>query len=106
MTTPHDNTTPVGPPPRIVIDHRYRPRLCAASDCSLPPHVRWRVLRGGMLFGQYRRTGDALDLCDSHEREAADVCDAEWDDDPVLPMQRGSQSDGVRSVTVSEGGNA
>ncbi len=99
MTTPHD--TSVFPTPRIAIDHRYRPRLCAAPDCPVPPHVRWRVVRGGHLFGMYRRTDDFLDLCDSHEREAAGVCGADWDDEPLLPAQRrGETADDAQSVTV------
>ncbi len=98
MTAPRDTTTPA---PRITIDHRYRPRLCAGPDCQLPPHVRWRVTRGGHLFGMYRRTGDVLDLCDTHERVAADLCGADWDDEPLLPTQRrGAEAEGARSVTV------
>lgn len=84
-------THPDGPPPAIVISHRYQPRLCAAPDCTLPPHVRWHVSRGGYLYGRHRRTGDALDLCDVHERDVVDLCHADWGDEPrpvPLPEQR------------------
>lgn len=84
-----------GPPPIIVLGQRYRPRVCAAPDCPLPPHVRWRVAHGGYLYGLYRRVGDPLDLCDAHEREAVDVCGADWDDDvPTLPRQRSKRPGG------------
>lgn len=80
-------TSRTDPPPAIVISHRYRPRVCAGPDCILPPHVRWRVSHGGYLYGRYRRIGDPLDLCDVHEREAADLCGGDWGDKPQ-PMRQ------------------
>lgn len=81
-----------GPPPAIVIGQRYRPRVCAGTDCGLPPHVRWRVAYGGYLYGLYRRLGEAIDLCDVHEREAVDVCGADWEDKVMVPRPRATPS--------------
>jgi hypothetical protein len=70
---PHQPAPTAGPPPRIILDERYPPRICAAPNCPIPPHVRWRITVGGVLYGLYRRIGEPIDLCDTHEREVVYV---------------------------------
>lgn len=89
--TDGDITPAAEPTPRIAILERYPPRVCAGPDCAVPPHVRWVVLNGGLLFGRYWRTGDHIHLCDTHEREVVHLTGSDWDDEPTparVPAQR------------------
>lgn len=91
------------PLPHIALGYRYLPRVCAAPDCPLPPHVRWRVTHGGSLFGRYWRIGDPIDLCPKHERKVVDLYGADWDDSPNIPLQR---TQGVGGNATGPGGAA